>query len=270
MSVHGGVLSHLELRACGMCRGVRSVGGKYLPYIFAAVRVMLPICAGVDLIDCYGSESRGLTVWGAKGIAIRTHRSNSFQFHNTRIRSDLTGEYWPDPLEEHVTDIAGNVVQTPDVDRAAIVLANPTHHQDLTWFSGLVMEPIVSGTRPAVSICSQTTRFCNVRFEGGSHSGALFQVRQENGDVRSGSHVGIDGIDIQTKGDRPRYLLHAIGGSRYVTLRDVSAHEYVLDALIACDGGKHYSPTVERALLTRASTQRIVALNGAEIVSVAP
>ena len=299
MKIQGGVVENVEFKCEHKCRGVVFITSKYLPYLAKSMRIVNASIVALDLVDCYGSTMYGITISNCWGIAIRMHRCNSFQAYNTRLtaiylcrNSDsddnvTTWEYacangnaaaavnvegytedWPEDDEEIIQDISDNYIQTAEEDRAAIVIgSDSTERQDLTQFHGLLFEPIYACDYPAVAIYRGITcEFRNVRVEGGYYSGAVFQVRSPSpATVRAACNIGIYYADVQTAYEKPKYLVHATGGSRNIVCEDCHTHEYVTEAIIVCDSGTHYNPTVRRQLTTLPGVENVLTLNDATV-----
>lgn len=295
----GGSVQNVEFQCQSKCRGVAFIGSKYLHFVASGMRIVGAMTVGLDLIDCYGSSMYGVTLSTTRGIPIRMHQCNSFQAHNTRItaaylcrntdsaQNTATWEYacangnaaaatdiegytedFPAADEEVIQDMSGNYIQTAVADRGAIVIgSDSTLRQDLTSFHGLLLEPIYACDYPAVAIHRGITcEFRNFRAESGYYSGAMFQVRSPTpATVRAACNIGIYYADVQTAYEKPKYLVHAKGGSRNIVCEDCHTHEYVTEAIIACDEGTHYNPTVRRQLTTLPGVENVLALNGATV-----
>lgn len=265
-----GSVSGLILSCKYLCRGLQVLHSAGIE-IIDGVRVEESVGIGCDLVDCWGSSTNGLSVSSARGICIRTHRCNSFLFLNTRItsshcfrntkqaenqstwdyayqngqdaaRKDVVGyaEDWPATDDKTVINLDGptSYVQTPEEDRACLVLTTTKDTQDLTTFINLLFEGNRCGHYPAITVKSGTTKFANVRFEDCDHAGAVVALRGAQFDLMQAGLVSFETVAFWPK--RPaREFIRAYTASQHIDIRQIITWNALKNNLVVYDGGKH-------------------------------
>lgn len=299
LTLLGAVIHNAWIGVAWKCRGVRQ-SSRYAMESASNLFIDSPSQIGYDLVDNWGSRLAGIFILRPRGIAMRLHRANSLQIDTLRINhgylfrnvnpalNEVTWRTacefgqaaaeaipgyatdWPSPDDQTVKDMYGNIVATPVEDRAALVVGSQEHSIDLVTFRNVLFEPIHAGEYPTVVLRGTNLTFDTVRFEGGYHRDTLFQVantqpvgpnhwRAVNNQIRNAFVVAVN-----TDWARPAYVARAVNSSHNLVLDGITAKHYLKSAILACDGGTHYAPSV-RNVYKSPGVQDIVALNGASI-----
>lgn len=266
---HHARVARLILNASHRCRGLILHRDATLT-LLEDVIVINTIRVGVDCVECWGGTVRGLLIANSTGIALRTHRCNQFRCYDLVIAKP-TADQWPSPgeqLEDLQVSYGEGYVQTPAEDRAIVVLGREGAAQNVCAFLGVGIEPAYCGAYPLISSCTQLLRLEDLRCEGVEATDALILLhnRTPEVDARGNTNVQINGVNVLAK-VKPRYLVRCVGYSRDVELAQVATLAHVREALLVCDGGKHYSPEVRHAHVT-AGVQLLTTVNGAVIAPV--
>ena len=157
-------LSNLYLNCAYKIRGLLSHTQTYFHSIQNIV-VDSSMNVGVDVVDSWKGSIRNVHVRAGRGIGMRLRTANQMFIENIRI-AYMADSYWPELNDTSVpTYQAGVYVQTPDVERAGLVLSKCS----LNTLRDVMFEGNTLGARP---LCSIDDECAQVFFEGSLYSEA--------------------------------------------------------------------------------------------------
>jgi hypothetical protein len=179
---------------------------------------------------------------------------------------------WPDVSDTTVTDMTGGYVRTPAIDRAALIVGSEQAHHSCdvssVRFTSPLFEPIYGGETPAVVTHGTTISFDTPYFEGQYLRDCYFKVH--NLDPVSKRYLAesirFNNLALNWCSKPPKYIVRAVYHSRDVVVEGGHAIWALQDngAVICCDTGTHYRPSVSHIHTDEAKTiHDIVAINGA-------
>jgi hypothetical protein len=129
-------------------------------------------------------------------------------------------------------------VQTPEEDRACLVLTTTKDTQDLTTFINLLFEGNRCGHYPAITVKSGTTKFANVRFEDCDHAGAVVALRGAQFDLMQAGLVSFETVAFWPKRPASEFI-RAYTASQHIDVRQITTWNALKNNLVVYDGGKH-------------------------------
>ena len=294
------VMSGVAIYGAYLARGITAFRCTYAD-ILQNVRVQNSIEVGIDFVNCWGSCTDKVKVQYGRGIAMRFTRGNTMRHTNGRVwqmraathasgttASDALADYemvngraaakteygedylewWPAEDDETVLDFQGNPVQTPDNERAAVVVR--TTNRGCQWHH-LQFETNRYGDSPLVFL-GDSNWGCTIKqmyVENNYNRLEKVLVRGPTSNSRTWLyHIDTipsqDGVTIGGVSYPSEAFLRLQGHTGQIKVSRLMGHGYTYPVL--CDGGIHEAPEiVDSRVWSPNVTDWITAVNGAVI-----